>query len=157
MYFIDPSIALSMEQHIQQTNDRLQCIRRDLAIASGFQSAATELMEWCGDPRAFQPAYEQNLMSCLTVSRFCQFYHKSVLRETVSLISVGKAPSRVLTGELAGWSEFIRQRDVSDTLAFNAPLPPHEIGNGISKRIGNGLESPLYTRVEKIASNATPY
>lgn len=67
-YFIaDPSIALSMEQHIQQTNDRLQCIRRDLATASGFQSSATELMEWCGDPRAFQPAYEQNLMSCLTV------------------------------------------------------------------------------------------
>ena len=66
----DPSIALSMEQHIQQTNDRLQCIRRDLATPSGFQSSATELMEWCGDPRAFQPAYEQNLMSCLTVSSY---------------------------------------------------------------------------------------
>ena len=65
---LDPSIALSMEQHIQQTNDRLQCIRRDLATPSGFQSSATELMEWCGDPRAFQPAYEQNLMACLTVS-----------------------------------------------------------------------------------------
>jgi len=63
----DPTIALSMEQHIQQTNDRLQCIRRDLATPSGFQSSATELMEWCGDPRAFQPAYEQNLMACLTV------------------------------------------------------------------------------------------
>ena len=84
MYFVDQSIALSMEQHIQQTNDRLQCIRRDLAIASGFQSAATELMEWCGDPRAFQPAYEQNLMSCLTVSRSCLFCDKSVLRDTVS-------------------------------------------------------------------------
>ena len=33
-----------------------------------FQNAARELLEWCGDARAFQPAYEANLMGCLTVS-----------------------------------------------------------------------------------------
>lgn len=69
--FLD-TIQLSMEQHIQQTNERLQCIRRDLSTMSTFQNAARELLEWCGDARAFQPAYEQNLMGCLTVSSiFC--------------------------------------------------------------------------------------
>lgn len=56
-----------MEQHIQQTNDRLKCIQRDLSSMQTFQGAARELLEWCGDARAFQPAYEQNLMHCLTV------------------------------------------------------------------------------------------
>ena len=62
------NIQLSMEQHIQQTNERLQCIQRDLSNVASFQSAARELLEWCGDARAFQIAYESNLMSCLTVS-----------------------------------------------------------------------------------------
>ena len=60
-----------MEQHIQQTNERLQCIRRDLNNAQTFQSAARELLEWCGDARAFQPSYEGNLMGCLTVRCSC--------------------------------------------------------------------------------------
>ena len=68
------NIQLSMEQHIQQTNERLQCIQRDLSNVASFQSAARELLEWCGDARAFQIAYESNLMSCLTVSK----YHNSV-------------------------------------------------------------------------------
>lgn len=59
-----------MEQHIQQTNERLQCIRRDLNAIVTFQSAARELLEWCGDARAFQQAYERNLMECLTVRSF---------------------------------------------------------------------------------------
>ena len=34
-------------------------------------SAARELLEWCGDVRAFQPQYEMGLMVCLqAVSRF---------------------------------------------------------------------------------------
>ena len=34
-------------------------------------SAARELLEWCGDVRAFQPQYEMGLMLCLqAVSRF---------------------------------------------------------------------------------------
>jgi len=57
-----------MEQHIQQTNDRLQCIQKDLNNPTTFQAAARELLDWCGDPRAFQPSYEANLMNCLTVS-----------------------------------------------------------------------------------------
>ena len=56
-----------MEQHIQQTNTRLECIRRDLSSMGTFQNAARELLEWCGDARAFQPSYETNLMGCLTV------------------------------------------------------------------------------------------
>ena len=34
-------------------------------------SAARELLDWCGDVRAFQPQYEMGLMMCLqAVSRF---------------------------------------------------------------------------------------
>ena len=65
---ISDNMQLSMEQHIQQTNDRLQIIQRDLNNAATFQSAARELLEWCGDARAFQQSYEPNLMNCLTVS-----------------------------------------------------------------------------------------
>lgn len=56
-----------MEQHIQQTNERLQSIQRDLNNAATFQNAARELLDWCGDARAFNPSYENNLMDCLTV------------------------------------------------------------------------------------------
>lgn len=35
---------------------------------ANFQTAATELLDWCGDPRAFQRPFEQSLMGCLTVS-----------------------------------------------------------------------------------------
>ncbi|MGH0118256.1 UNVERIFIED_CONTAM: hypothetical protein FKN15_057490, partial [Acipenser sinensis] len=34
---------------------------------ANFQTAATELLDWCGDPRAFQRPFEQSLMGCLTV------------------------------------------------------------------------------------------
>ena len=61
-------MTLSMERHIQQTNERLQCIKQQLSSPHGFQTAARELLEWCGDVRAFQRAFEGNLMGCLTVS-----------------------------------------------------------------------------------------
>ncbi|XP_028844679.1 zinc finger MIZ domain-containing protein 1a isoform X3 [Denticeps clupeoides] len=57
----------SMDRHIQQTNDRLQCIKQHLQNPANFQTAATELLDWCGDPRAFQRPFEQSLMGCLTV------------------------------------------------------------------------------------------
>lgn len=57
----------SMDRHIQQTNDRLLCIRQHLQNPSNFHTAATELLDWCGDPRAFQRPFEQSLMGCLTV------------------------------------------------------------------------------------------
>ncbi|XP_061084511.1 zinc finger MIZ domain-containing protein 1-like isoform X2 [Conger conger] len=57
----------SMDRHIQQTNDRLLCIRQHLQNPANFQTAATELLDWCGDPRAFQRPFEQSLMACLTV------------------------------------------------------------------------------------------
>uniref|UniRef100_A0A3B3BG22 Zinc finger, MIZ-type containing 1a n=1 Tax=Oryzias melastigma TaxID=30732 RepID=A0A3B3BG22_ORYME len=56
----------SMDRHIQQTNDRLQCIKQHLQNPANFHSAATELLDWCGDPRAFQRPFEQSLMGCLT-------------------------------------------------------------------------------------------
>ncbi|CAH1246868.1 ZMIZ1 [Branchiostoma lanceolatum] len=60
--------ALStMDRHIQQTNDRLQCIKQQLSSPQGFQNAARELLEWCADPRAFQRPFEQSLIGCLTV------------------------------------------------------------------------------------------
>ncbi|KAK1881200.1 Zinc finger MIZ domain containing protein 1 [Dissostichus eleginoides] len=34
---------------------------------ANFHTAATELLDWCGDPRAFQRPFEQSLMGCLTV------------------------------------------------------------------------------------------
>uniref|UniRef100_A0A8C4ELT1 Zinc finger, MIZ-type containing 1a n=1 Tax=Dicentrarchus labrax TaxID=13489 RepID=A0A8C4ELT1_DICLA len=57
----------SMDRHIQQTNDRLLCIKQHLQNPANFHSAATELLDWCGDPRAFQRPFEQSLMGCLTV------------------------------------------------------------------------------------------
>ncbi|XP_023217100.1 zinc finger MIZ domain-containing protein 1-like isoform X2 [Centruroides sculpturatus] len=60
-------MATAMERHIQQTNERLQCIKEALNSSSGFQSAARELLEWCGDARAFQKVFENNLIGCLTV------------------------------------------------------------------------------------------
>lgn len=36
---------------------------------ANFHSAATELLDWCGDPRAFQRPFEQSLMGCLTVCK----------------------------------------------------------------------------------------
>ncbi|XP_059388865.1 zinc finger MIZ domain-containing protein 1-like [Carassius carassius] len=57
----------SMDRHIQQTNDRLHCIKQHLQNPANFQTAATELLDWCGDPRAFQRPFEQSLMGCLTV------------------------------------------------------------------------------------------
>ncbi|XP_022250299.1 zinc finger MIZ domain-containing protein 1-like isoform X2 [Limulus polyphemus] len=61
------AMATAMERHIQQTNERLQCIKEALGSPSGFQSAARELLEWCSDSRAFQKVFEQNLINCLTV------------------------------------------------------------------------------------------
>ncbi|CAL1271440.1 unnamed protein product [Larinioides sclopetarius] len=60
-------MASAMERHIQQTNERLHCIKEALGTPSAFQGAARELLEWCGDPRAFQKVFEQNLIGCLTV------------------------------------------------------------------------------------------
>jgi hypothetical protein len=57
-----------MEQHIHQTNERLQCIQQYLENPSTFASSAKELLEWCKDVRAFQRPFEQGLMGCLTVS-----------------------------------------------------------------------------------------
>uniref|UniRef100_A0A4W5K3C3 Zinc finger, MIZ-type containing 1a n=1 Tax=Hucho hucho TaxID=62062 RepID=A0A4W5K3C3_9TELE len=56
-----------MDRHIQQTNDRLLCIKQHLQNPANFHTAATELLDWCGDPRAFQRPFEQSLMGCLTV------------------------------------------------------------------------------------------
>ncbi|GBN24482.1 Zinc finger MIZ domain-containing protein 1 [Araneus ventricosus] len=61
------NMASAMERHVQQTNERLHCIKEALGTPSAFQGAARELLEWCGDPRAFQKVFEQNLIGCLTV------------------------------------------------------------------------------------------
>jgi len=56
-----------MDRHIQQTNDRLACIKQHLGTPNGFQNAARELLEWCSDARAFQRPFEQSLIACLTI------------------------------------------------------------------------------------------
>ena len=49
----------------------IQVICQQLKTPQGFISAARELLDWCGDVRAFQPQYEVGLMMCLqAVSRF---------------------------------------------------------------------------------------
>ena len=62
-----PGGVPTMEQHIQQTNERLQCIHQYLETQAMFASSAKELLEWCRDERAFQKPFEQGLMACLTV------------------------------------------------------------------------------------------
>ncbi|XP_069773765.1 zinc finger MIZ domain-containing protein 1-like isoform X3 [Narcine bancroftii] len=57
----------SLDRHIQQTNDRLLCIKQHLQNPGSFQTAAQELLDWCEDPRAFQRTFEQSLMGCLSV------------------------------------------------------------------------------------------
>uniref|UniRef100_A0A8C7V6P8 Zinc finger, MIZ-type containing 1a n=1 Tax=Oncorhynchus mykiss TaxID=8022 RepID=A0A8C7V6P8_ONCMY len=42
-------------------------MERHLQNPANFHTAATELLDWCGDPRAFQRPFEQSLMGCLTV------------------------------------------------------------------------------------------
>lgn len=49
------SLPLLFAQHLQNP--------------ANFHSAATELLDWCGDPRAFQRPFEQSLMGCLTVRK----------------------------------------------------------------------------------------
>ncbi|GFW48390.1 zinc finger MIZ domain-containing protein 1 [Trichonephila clavipes] len=46
---------------------RSSLVAKALATSNAFQGAARELLEWCGDPRAFQKVFEQNLIGCLTV------------------------------------------------------------------------------------------
>ena len=58
----------NLEAHIRQTQERLMCIQRTLGDPESFKVAATELLEWCSDVRAFQPCFEQGLMNCLSVS-----------------------------------------------------------------------------------------
>ncbi|KAL3876462.1 hypothetical protein ACJMK2_034306 [Sinanodonta woodiana] len=62
-----PVTLTDMERHVQQTNDRLHCIKQHLSNPAAFQSAARELLEWCSDPRAFQKSFENSLIACLTV------------------------------------------------------------------------------------------
>uniref|UniRef100_A0A8C5RJ26 ZMIZ1 N-terminal domain-containing protein n=1 Tax=Laticauda laticaudata TaxID=8630 RepID=A0A8C5RJ26_LATLA len=45
----------------------LSLLFQHLQNPANFHNAATELLDWCGDPRAFQRPFEQSLMGCLTV------------------------------------------------------------------------------------------
>ncbi|OAF68494.1 hypothetical protein A3Q56_03773 [Intoshia linei] len=56
-----------MDNHISSTNERLMCIKENLSNEATFKNAVLELLEWCSDPRAFHPNFEQSLISCLTV------------------------------------------------------------------------------------------
>ncbi|GCB76836.1 hypothetical protein scyTo_0017510, partial [Scyliorhinus torazame] len=64
--WIENHLRVEKFNGFQQTNDRLQCIKQHLQNPANFQTAATELLDWCGDPRAFQRPFEQSLMGCLT-------------------------------------------------------------------------------------------
>ncbi|RMC11678.1 hypothetical protein DUI87_11800 [Hirundo rustica rustica] len=49
------------------TDLRRWSVLEHLQNPANFHNAATELLDWCGDPRAFQRPFEQSLMGCLTV------------------------------------------------------------------------------------------
>ncbi|ETE59465.1 Zinc finger MIZ domain-containing protein 1, partial [Ophiophagus hannah] len=66
------SLAQSnMDTEEQETLHTIQilenCLGQHLQNPANFHNAATELLDWCGDPRAFQRPFEQSLMGCLTV------------------------------------------------------------------------------------------
>lgn len=57
---------------------------------ANFHNAATELLDWCGDPRAFQRPFEQSLMGCLTVCpSYCDSGSGSVLYCVHFLVASG--------------------------------------------------------------------
>lgn len=65
----NPSVSnlTSVHLHYKQTNERLQSLRDQLLSPSTFHSACKELIDWCSDPRAFQPVFEYNLFNCLLI------------------------------------------------------------------------------------------
>ena len=56
-----------------------------LATPAGFQNAARELLDWCSDLRAFQRAFENSLLSCLTVCVHLYTHYNFYLRAFQSL------------------------------------------------------------------------
>uniref|UniRef100_A0A4W3HSP1 Zinc finger, MIZ-type containing 1a n=1 Tax=Callorhinchus milii TaxID=7868 RepID=A0A4W3HSP1_CALMI len=129
----------SMDRHIQQTNDRLQCIKQHLQNPANFQTAATELLDWCGDPRAFQRPFEQSLMGCLTVVSRVAAQQGFDLDLGYRLLAVCAANRDKFTPKsaalLSSWCEDLgrllllrhqksRQNDTPGKLAMQPPMNP---------------------------------
>ncbi|GFY30012.1 RNA-directed DNA polymerase from mobile element jockey [Trichonephila clavipes] len=72
-----------------KTSLHIRYSRSALSNSSGFQNAARELLEWCGDSRAFQQPFEQSLMGCLMFPKKGDLFlgHQSIL-ELAFLFSV---------------------------------------------------------------------
>uniref|UniRef100_A0A9J2P3N4 Zmiz1 N-terminal tetratricopeptide repeat domain-containing protein n=1 Tax=Ascaris lumbricoides TaxID=6252 RepID=A0A9J2P3N4_ASCLU len=56
---------ISYEQHLRQNNERLISITKQLSDVRGYDHGCRELIAWCADPRAFNAAFEDNLLSAL--------------------------------------------------------------------------------------------
>ncbi|VDK45650.1 unnamed protein product [Anisakis simplex] len=56
---------VSYEQHLKQNNERLVSLRKQLNDIRGYDRGCRELIAWCDDPRAFNAAFEENLLAAL--------------------------------------------------------------------------------------------
>ncbi|XP_035211791.1 zinc finger MIZ domain-containing protein 1-like isoform X2 [Stegodyphus dumicola] len=77
-------------------------IKLALNTPGGFQNAARELLEWCGDSRAFQKAFEQSLMGCLTVVSRVSSHHGYDLDLGYRLLAVCAAQRDKFSPKSAG-------------------------------------------------------
>ncbi|KAB0381786.1 hypothetical protein FD755_003703, partial [Muntiacus reevesi] len=71
---------------------------------ANFHNAATELLDWCGDPRAFQRPFEQSLMGCLTVVSRVAAQQGFDLDLGYRLLAVCAANRDKFTPKSAGWA-----------------------------------------------------
>ncbi|CAM9168068.1 unnamed protein product [Lampetra fluviatilis] len=110
----------SMDRHIQQTNDRLQCIKQHLQSPGSFQTAARELLDWCGDPRAFQRPFEQSLIACLTVVSRVAAQQGFDLDLGYRLLAVCAAHRDKFTPKSAGFAHSLAPREVMRESPGNA-------------------------------------
>ncbi|XP_065830870.1 zinc finger MIZ domain-containing protein 1-like isoform X2 [Oscarella lobularis] len=132
-----PGGVPTMEQHIQQTNERLQCIHQYLETQAMFASSAKELLEWCRDERAFQKPFEQGLMACLTVIHKVAGQPGYDLNLAYRLMAVCASHRNKLTPKfsslLSSWFDdlsrlqFMRQQQGGDIMQADRVPPPQPL------------------------------
>ncbi|KAG9341007.1 hypothetical protein JZ751_019760, partial [Albula glossodonta] len=62
----ESAVPSAIQRAFSQGHGAALRLNKHLQNPANFQTAATELLDWCGDPRAFQRPFEQSLMGCLT-------------------------------------------------------------------------------------------
>ncbi|KAL2083593.1 hypothetical protein ACEWY4_021366 [Coilia grayii] len=103
--------GLQLQHH---SSDGHEC---HLQNPANFQTAATELLDWCGDPRAFQRPFEQSLMGCLTVVSRVAAQQGFDLDLGYRLLAVCAANRDKFTPKSAVW-------DASRRVGCEVKLPP---------------------------------